>query len=263
MLLSKFAKTGTAAPAGRPAGSKFGAAPAARPAAAASKFGARQAPEPEPEPGPEEDPEPEQQAPQRGGNRFGRTDSAPAGHGGRAQGNQRGGRARVPQRGRFTGTRSEAPKPPFLESGKHICKVVKTYESYKPGRGPRFNIQLEIIESSDPINKPGDIRSVGYNTDDAAFSATAGDVFAFVRAAAGFATDEDFLATFVNDSDQDLIDAAHGNPEAMKEIGPNGQPYGENPLEGCIIEAFGSRGNVSEKTGTQFYNFQWSPAEAF
>lgn len=259
MSLSKFAKTGSAA--GKPSGNKFGAAPAPTRPVAASKFGARQAPEPEPE---DEEPEPEQ-APQRGGgNRFGRTDSAPAGRGGRAQGNERGGgRARVPQRGRFTGTRSEAPKPPFLESGKHICKVVKTYESYKPGRGPRFNIQLEIIESSDPINKPGDVRSVGYNTDDAAFSATAGDVFAFVRAAAGFATDEEFLTVFPNDADQDLIDAAHGNPEAMKELGPNGQPYGENPLEGQIVEAFGSRGNVSEKTGTQFYNFQWSPAEAF
>lgn len=257
MTLSKFAKTGTAA--GKPSGSKFGAAPAARPAAAASKFGARQAPEPEPEP---EDTE-EAQEPARGGGRFGRTDSAPTGRGGRSQGQpRRGNRVHVPQRGRFAGTRSQAPRPPFLEGGKHLVKIVKTYESYKPGRGPRLNIHFEILESTDPINQPGDLRTVGYNTDDAAFSATAGEIFSFVRAAAGFASDEEFLEAFPNDTDQDLIDAVHGNPEAMKEIGPHGKPYGENPLEGQVVEAFGSKGNMTD-SGVQFYRFEYTPAEAF
>lgn len=261
MALSKFGKAPATAPA-KPAG-KFGGAgkaPPAKPAAGGSRFG-RPQPPPEEEPAEEEEPE-EQAPPARGGGRFGRTADAPAGRGGRAAGRQLQGRVHVPQRGRFTGTRSRAPRPPFLESGKHLCRVVKTWESYKPGRGPRLNIQLEIIESTDPNNAPGDLRSVGYNTDDAAFSATAEEIFSFVRAAAGFETDEEFLGTFVDGSEQDLIDAVHGSPEAMKEIGPNGEPYGENPLEGQCVLAVGSKGNMSE-SGIQFFNFDWAPAEAF
>lgn len=266
MPLSKFGNQGGGGKfggsgGGKPApASKFGGGgtAAAPPARSPGKFGARQAPEPE---GPEEGEE-QEQPPQRGGGRFGRTQNAPAGRGGRSQG--RGPqRVHVPARGRYDGTRSRLPRPPFLEAGKHLCRVVKTFESYKPGRGPRLNIHLEIIESSDPVNSPGDIRSVGYNTDERAFSATSEEIYAFMRAAAGFATDEDFVATFPNGADQDLIDAAHGNPEAQAEMGPNGQPYGENPLEGQVVEAFGSKGNTSEDGSIQFYNFEWAPAEAF
>jgi hypothetical protein len=68
---------------------------------------------------------------------------------------------------------------------------------------------------------------------------------------------------FHSDSDQDLIDAVHGNPDAQKEVGPHGEPYGENPLEGQVVQVYGSRGNTSADGSIQFYNFEWSPAEAF
>lgn len=257
MSLSKFAKPSAAAPA-KSGGGKFGAAPSTPSRAAApSKFGARQAPEPEPEP---EDEEPEEQAPPQ---RFGRTANAPATRG-RAQ--QRGGtageRQYVPTRGRYTGTRSKAEKPPWLEDGKHHLEIMKTWESYKKGTGPRFFIQVKVLSSNNPTHEEGELRTVKYNTDDRAFGATGESIFMFCRAAAGFGTDAEALDAMGDESMQDLIDAAHGNPEAQQTLAPNGKPYGENPLVGSFVIAQGSKGNMSDN-GVQFFDFDWFPAEAF
>ncbi len=238
MAVSKFSKPAAAAPAARPGG----------------KFGAR----PAPEPAPEEEAEPEREAaPQRG--RFGRSANAPAG----AAGPRGRGKVHVPGRGRFTGLRSKEAKPPWLEEGHHTLEVVKTFESLKPGTGTRTHIQLKISSTDNPTHREGETRSVKYNTDERAFGATAGAIFMFARAAAGFADDESFLEAVGEEGADDLIDALNGNKEAEKAICPlNGKPWGENPLAGCIIHCIGSKGNVSDN-GVQFYEFDWYPEDAF
>ncbi len=257
MSLPKFAKTGTAAP-GKPSGSKFGAAPQtpARPQTA-GKFG-RPAPEPEPE---EEEEEQAPEEPQRGAGRFGRTESAPAGHGGRSQG--RGNeRQYVPARGRYTGTRSKAEKPPWLEEGEHRLEVMKTWESYKKGTGPRLFIQVKILETNNPTHTVGELRTIKYNTDDRAFGATSESIFMFCRASAGFYSDAAALEGLSDEGMQNLIDAASGNPEAERELSPSGKPFGANPLAGSFVWARGSKGNMSD-SGVQFFDFDWFPAEPF
>lgn len=164
---------------------------------------------------------------------------------------------------RYSGVKAAAGRHPQPQPGKFLFKVLKTYETENPGKGHRatYHAELEVVEcipSGQLVNPPGS--TVAFIQVVSGTSATMGPprVKAFVMAATGFETEEDYDQM---DPQGQFINATAGRRGMVY---PDGTPIVDNPLGGVYVACEVSPGNPVMKngqpTGEYYMNYSWSPA---
>lgn len=166
-------------------------------------------------------------------------------------------RNHTPREGRFTGMPSAQDRPPQLEEGNHLLRIVKTFESENPKTGTWFQIHFEVLDSTNKKHRPGSKASVRYHTERKSMTVTGPKITSFVRAACGFATDDEMRKRVPKMSESGkagydvLIDAALGVQKAEDQ-------FGQNPLEGRVMLTDATKGKYDEDKDVQYYEFEWS-----
>lgn len=169
-------------------------------------------------------------------------------------------RNHTPKAGRFSGMPSAQERPPQLEEGKHLLRILKTYESDNPNTGSWFQIHLEVLDSDNDKYRAGDKVSLRYHTERKSMQVTGPKITSFVRAACGFKTDDEMRKRVPKMSESRkagydvLIDAALGEKDAEDE-------FGKNPLEGRVIITDATKGKYDDTKGVQYYEFEWAPCD--
>lgn len=166
---------------------------------------------------------------------------------------------------KYSGVKAAAGRHPQPQPGRYLFKVLKTYETTNPGKARQtYHADLEVVESMPAngqlMNPPGS--TVGFLQVVNGSSATMGPprVKAFVMAATGFETEEDYdqmdpLGNFIN-----ATAGARGGTY------PDGSPIVDNPLGGVYVACEVAAGNPVVKngqpTGEYYMQYSWAPAQA-
>lgn len=164
---------------------------------------------------------------------------------------------------RYAGVQANNGRFPQPQPGKYLFKVLKTYETRNPGKGQRttYHADMEVV-TVDPhgslLNAPGSIVSFIQIVDGTSASMGPPRVKAFVIAATGFDTEEDYNQM---DPAGQFMNATAGAPGMVY---PDGSPIVQNPLGGVFVAATVSQGKPVLKNGAptgEFYaDFAWEPA---
>lgn len=169
-------------------------------------------------------------------------------------------RNHTPRKGRFTGVPSAEARPPQLEEGKHLLRIVKTFESENPKTGTWFQIHVEVLDSDNKKYRAGDAVSLRYHTERKSMTVTGPKITGFVRSACGFKSDDEMRKRVPKMSESGragydvLIDAALGEQDAEDE-------FGKNPLQDRVLLTDASKGKYDEDRDIQYFEFEWSACD--
>lgn len=165
---------------------------------------------------------------------------------------------------RFTGLRSREEGPLILgeseeDLGEHEVEVQLTTERDSEKTGVPYVHATLLVTGSKTIEE-GAERKVLFATGGKGGRQGKERLMAFTRAMSGFEDDDTFIQEIENYDV--LIGAICGERDCEDAKGPNGKPFGENPLQGCKAYVTVRRGNEKkDKPGEFFYEYTWVPVE--
>ena len=165
---------------------------------------------------------------------------------------------------RFTGLRSRDEGPLILgegedDLGEHEVEATLTTERDSEKTGVPY-VHLTLAVTGSKTLEDGEGRKILFATGGKGARQGRERLMACVRGFCGFESDEDFITAIPNY--HVLLGAVCGERDCEEATGPNGEPFGENPLAGCKARVTVRRGNEKkEKPGEFYFEYTWVPVE--